>query len=140
VDFDRVEAVGLAAIDPGVDLAEDEGALSLVAVDVEPALLTEARDRLPEETAAARGVEVDVVLVVGPEGLVGPRVDVADRLGARRVDGVHAVRVVDVVAAARGTERVGEEVDVVDLRAHGSAAGERHGGDAGLDPPARDAG
>src|SRR5262249_61611910 len=68
VELDRVEAVGLAAIDPGVDLAEDEAALSLVVVDVEPALLTEARDRLPEETAAARGVEVEVVLEAAPEG------------------------------------------------------------------------
>jgi len=83
---------------------EDEGALPLVVVDVEPVLLAEAPDRLAEKAAAACGVEVDEGLVVGPEGLVGPRVDVADRLGAGRVDGVHAGRVVDVVAAARGAE------------------------------------
>src|SRR5262249_57036342 len=112
---------------------EDEGALTLLVVDVEPAFLGEAGDGLAEQAAAAGGIEVEVRLMIGAEGFVGAGVEVAYRPAARGVDGRDRRRVVDVVAPARCADRVDQEIDVEDRRPDRAAARERDGGDGRVD-------
>src|SRR5262249_61466190 len=83
--------------------------------------------------AAAGGVEWEVVRMVGPEGLVGAGVEVADRSPAGRVDRGDRRRIVDVVASSRRADRVDQRIDVEDLRGHHTPADEGNGGDARID-------
>src|SRR6185436_14533003 len=92
--------------------------------------------RMADEAAAAGVVEVDELLVVGPEALDGAGGQVADRVAPARVDGVHRRRVDDHVAVAADA-LVDVEVDVVDLRRDARTTAEGLHADVDIDAAGR---
>ena len=108
VEIDAVEALRLALIEACVQDRLEDGLLA----DVEPALVVESADRIPFDRVRVRAR-------VGPEGLPGAGVEIADHTVPGRVEGGYRLRrrVEQVHLVERRVERLVERARELDLPA-----------------------